>query len=64
MEPQATLINFSTLAVALSRSSIFLVNGLISDRRRTDLKQLNVSINQTYLLFSALVPVDHTWVYD
>ena len=59
----ATFIDFSTLAAARSRSSIFLVNDLIYALDLSNQGKTNHMINQqTYLLFSALVLFDYIWV--
>ncbi len=64
MEPTlATFIDFSTLVAARSRSSIFLINDPICARPGNDLiTRATERHNRTYLLFSALIPIDDTWV--
>ncbi len=64
MEPTlATFIDFSTLAAARSRSSIFLVNDLICARPGNDLRtRATEHHNRTYLVFSALILIDDTRV--
>jgi hypothetical protein len=60
----ATFIDFSTLAAARSRSSIFLVNDLICARpgKMTSQPGQSNMIKQTYLLFPAFILFDDTWV--
>ena len=64
MEPTlATFMDFSTFAAARSRSSIFLVNDLICARPGHDFTiRVTEYHNQTYLLFSALILFDDTFV--